>query len=263
MIKYERPSSFIWHKILIGIGCIVLGYLALLLLQVFVWDHFYFLYLGLGLACLGYGGICILKKKTYFTKLHKGIKIMTIIFISIAVLVFVGLEYLIISQGFNKDVGKSKYVIVLGALVNGDQITLSLQYRLDAALSMYEQEEDLVFIVSGGQGKEENNSEAFYMKKYLVEKGIPSKQVLMEDKSTDTYENLKFSKKIINQQTKDKEVPITIVSNAFHMYRAKYIAQQVGFKEVYTYGAKTHLPTLPHYYIRESVGLLKDMIIRR
>lgn len=262
MIEYKKPPSFLWHKILIGFGVLILGYLAFLLTQVFVWEMFYLLYIVVGVFCIGYGSVCILTKKTYFSYLHKGIKAMIIILITIGLVAFTYLQVLIISQGMHKEVGNSKYVVVLGALVNGDKISTSLRYRLDAAITMYEEEEDLVFVVSGGQGPEENNSEAYYMKKYMVEQGVPSKQILMEDKSRDTYQNLQYSKEVIEKDAKEDVSSITVVSNAFHTYRAKFLAEKVGFKDVYTYGAKMHLPTIPHYYIRESIGVLKDLITR-
>ena len=50
-------------------------------------------------------------------------------------------------------------------------------------------------IVSGGQGSDEAISEAEAMRRYLVEQGIRNEEIIMEDKSTNTEENLVFSMK--------------------------------------------------------------------
>lgn len=83
-------------------------------------------------------------------------------------------------------------------------------------------------IVSGGQGSDELVSEAFAMKKYILSQNIPEEDIIMEDKSTTTYENLKFSK-VIMDNTKEKYSCI-FVTNNYHVFRASIFARKTGLK---------------------------------
>ena len=83
------------------------------------------------------------------------------------------------------------YIIVLGCQIRGDWITKSLKNRLDAAYDYACSNQDTRIIVSGGQVKGENKTEALAMYEYLCSRGISSERIVMEDKSTDTNENMR------------------------------------------------------------------------
>ena len=150
---------------------------------------------------------------------------------------------------------KVKYLIVLGAGLKGDIPSEVLKYRLNKAVKYFKENPDTIFIVSGGQGKDELISEAEAMEIYLSERGIPIKNIIKEDKSTSTYENLKFSDKII----KEKEITgdIAVMSNSFHMYRVKMISKKLNFplKTVY---AKTPAIVFPNYMLREYFAFFNE-----
>ncbi|XZH18421.1 YdcF family protein (plasmid) [Clostridium perfringens] len=79
-----------------------------------------------------------------------------------------------------------------------------IKKRLDKAIVWYEKfNKKPIFIVSGSQGKDEIVSEAWAMKKYLINNGINEKNIIMEDKSTTTLENLKYSKDIMIKKIKN------------------------------------------------------------
>ena len=150
---------------------------------------------------------------------------------------------------------KIKYLIVLGAGLKGDIPSEVLKYRLNKAVKYFKENPDTIFIVSGGQGKDELISEAEAMEIYLSERGIPIKNIIKEDKSTSTYENLKFSDKII----KEKEITgdIAVMSNSFHMYRVKMISKKLNFplKTVY---AETPAIVFPNYMLREYFAFFNE-----
>ena len=150
---------------------------------------------------------------------------------------------------------KVKYLIVLGAGLKGDIPSEVLKYRLNKAVKYFKENPDTIFIVSGGQGKDELISEAEAMEIYLSERGIPIKNIIKEDKSTSTYENLKFSDKII----KEKEITgdIAVMSNSFHMYRVKMISKKLNFplKTVY---AETPAIVFPNYMLREYFAFFNE-----
>lgn len=153
--------------------------------------------------------------------------------------------------------GQHQYAILLGAKVNEDgQPSLSLQYRIDAAVAYLKQYPHVKVIVSGGQGTDEPMTEAALMYTYLVEADIEEGRIIMEDQSTSTYENLLFSKKLLPKG----EIAVTVISSDFHLARTKYIAEQLGL-QVDVVAANT--PKIVEYQLRfrERLALIKTMII--
>ena len=179
--------------------------------------------------------------------------------IIISVIVFIIIEGLIIHEVNNKYNKRSDFLIVLGARLYGDKPAPLLRYRLDAAVEYHQKFPDVPIIVSGGQGHGENITEAKAMKDYLINKGIDEPLIIEENKSTNTNENIIYSKKIIETSTTE-DYEVVIITNGFHCYRSKLLANKHGL-EAHTYAARENLDTAPHYYLREFFGCLKDMIL--
>jgi len=175
--------------------------------------------------------------------------------ICIAVYIWLGVE---MKQGLQPAAnGTATYMIVLGAKVKASGIpSLSLENRLEEAVKYLNKYPHVKVIVSGGQGADEDRTEASVMLKYLQDKGIDTNRILVEDQSTSTYENLLFSKELLPKGTKK----ITILSNDFHLKRAKYLAESLGF-EVDVVAAKTPKSVEIKLNLRERAALLKTYII--
>nr|WP_243177773.1 YdcF family protein [Clostridium hominis] len=152
--------------------------------------------------------------------------------------------------------------MVLGAGLRGSKISTSLLYRLETAVEYNKLYPDVKIIVSGGQGPDEDISEAKAMKDYLISKGIDESLIISEDKSTNTYENFLFTKKILEDETGEEDFTVTVISNNFHMYRAKYLGKQVGF-ECLGYPAPSHAASSFIFYTREFFGVIKAYIFKR
>ncbi|WP_107948760.1 YdcF family protein [Lysinibacillus parviboronicapiens] len=153
--------------------------------------------------------------------------------------------------------GTATYMIVLGAKVKPNGVpSLALRNRLEESIDYLTKYPHVKVIVSGGQGSDEDRTEASVMLDYLVQRGIPAERILVEDQSTSTYENLLFSKELLPEATKQ----ITIVSNDFHLRRAKYLAKSLGF-EVDVVVAKTPKSVETKLRIRERAALLKTYIL--
>lgn len=174
-----------------------------------------------------------------------------IIILLLGLIIFLIVEGFIIYYGYKEDSSKVDYVIVLGAGLNGDKISKALRLRLDKTMEYNKVNPKTPIIVSGGMGKNETITEAEAMKKYLVNKGVDYNLIIKEDKSTNTYENFKFSKEITGN---DKEV--AVITNSFHMYRAKSIAEKLGFK-VKCYSADTGKISALNFYVREFFAVIK------
>lgn len=143
-------------------------------------------------------------------------------------------------------------VVVLGCQINGETPSRMLKRRLDAAYDYLSENNDVKVIVSGGQGSDEVTSEADVMRKYLLKRGIEDSRIFMEDKSTSTEENLRFSKEIIDKEGLCGE--ITIVTDGFHQLRADILAKKQGI-EARNISASTEKWLLPTYWIREIYGV--------
>lgn len=148
------------------------------------------------------------------------------------------------------------YIIILGARVKGEIPSLALQYRIDAAANYMKKNKETIAIASGGKGPGEDISEAEAIKRGLVAHGIPSKRLLLEDKSTDTVENIRFSKKLIPNHLEKG----LIVTNDFHLYRAKSIARDQGLS-LKGIPAETPTVAIPKSYAREYLAITKYYLV--
>lgn len=152
---------------------------------------------------------------------------------------------------------KIDYIIILGAGVRSEEVTPLLKSRLDKALEYQERQSDRIkFVVSGGQGPDEPVSEAFAMRKYLLTQGVEESQILFEDQSTTTLENMTFSKRMIEDDWKQSHPPVILFStNNYHVLRSAFYARKVGLKAE-GIGAPIALYFLPNALLREYVALL-------
>ncbi len=148
-------------------------------------------------------------------------------------------------------------VVVLGCRVYGERASLSLQERLSAAYNYLSEHENVVCIVSGGQGEGEDISEAECMYRYLVDLGIDASRIYKEDQSTTTRENLAFSKQIIEENGLNPT--IAIATSEYHEYRAGKIAESLDI-EYAAVPAKTAIWLFPTYYVRELYAILYERV---
>jgi len=159
---------------------------------------------------------------------------------------------------FKKPDNDIKVAILLGSQIKGNKPSIMLSKRISSAYDFLEKNKNSKIIVSGGQGENEDISEAQCMKETLVKKGIDPNRIIMEDKSTNTEENIKFSKEyILKFNTND----IVIISDAFHQLRAHKIAEKENLNP-YSYSTNTQFWLLPTYWVREWFGLMEQMILR-
>lgn len=157
----------------------------------------------------------------------------------------------------DKPDNKSATVVVLGCKVVGTQPSMMLGERLDAAYKYLNDNPDAVCILSGGQGADEEMSEARCMYNYLADKGISGDRLIIEEKSASTRENLKFSGDIIKEHNLNEE--IILITNEFHLYRAGKVADSLGLSHK-SVPAYTNIWLFPTYYVRELYGILYEWV---
>ena len=160
--------------------------------------------------------------------------------------------------------GEPRVMIVLGCQVREDGPSVLLRDRLDEALAYWEDHEDTLIVVSGGQGSNEPTTEARAMADYLEERGVEGDQILLEDRSHNTAQNLRYSRALLEEAGEDLSGGVIVVSNGFHLTRARMLAQRAGFDQVSTLAAPTsHLPSRLQMYIREPLALVKSFLLDR
>lgn len=146
-------------------------------------------------------------------------------------------------------------VIVLGCGIRGERVSVGLAKRLNKAYEYHLQNPEAVIIVSGGQGPQEDISEALAMKRYLINKGVPEDKIIMEDKSTSTIENFRFSHEIMKEKG-FSDSSVVFVTNGYHVYRAASYAKAEGLT-VKHLGTDIIWYTIPMNYMREMLAVLK------
>ncbi|MGN0194056.1 MAG: YdcF family protein [Pseudoramibacter sp.] len=162
---------------------------------------------------------------------------------------------LVLTQFHAKAPDDLDVLIVLGAQVRPDGPCRALAYRLDTAAAYLSAHPQTRCVVSGGQGDNEPKSEAAAMARVLVQKGIAPERIALEDQSTSTVENLRFSAKVIDQNRR-----VGIVTNDFHLYRSLKLAKKAGYTAVFGLAAPSTTLYLPNNVLREIFGLVKDKL---
>lgn len=159
---------------------------------------------------------------------------------------------------FNKPKYDQDFIIVLGSGLINDKVPPLLASRINKAIDFYWKQADAAFppiiLFSGGQGPDENLSEAEAMQKYAIEKGIPFEHTLTETRSVNTFQNMLYSKQIMDSVKGDKYNSI-FTTNNFHLFRASLYAKKAGLKSQ-GIGSKTALYYWPNAMIREYIAIV-------
>lgn len=211
--------------------------------------------------CILLSGVFI-QKINYIVKIlkqKKVAKIMLYVFFTVLIagILSVGATLGSMIAAQHKTPGENETVIVLGCSVKGDVPSLMLKKRIEAAYGYLEENPQSVAILSGGQGPDEDISEAYCMERELIAMGISQERLIQEDKSTNTYENIRNSKEFIDaNELGDK---VVIVSSDFHQKRASMIAADFGL-EASAVSAKTDIYSVPTFWLRDMFGVVKEFL---
>ena len=174
--------------------------------------------------------------------------------LAVCLLVALIVEAPIITVGLLSKPEPGDAIIVLGAKLIGSEPSTMLRLRLDEALNLYRKGYASTIIVSGAQGHDETVSEAAAMQEYLKQSGVPAENILMEDQSFNTYQNLANSKKIMRQHGLQKAI---IVSNASHIRRSLVLARELELPaRAAPAPMADNLYLLVKQYVREGAAML-------
>ena len=181
-----------------------------------------------------YGAICI--------------SVIVIIVLAINLYVRISTSKQIIEENNYKEVSNVDCIIILGAGIWGDKPSPMLEDRLLEGIKLYQNNVSDKIIMSGDHGKKDYD-EVNIMKKYAIEKGVPSENIFMDHAGFSTYESIYRAKDIFEAKK------IVIVTQRYHLYRALYIANQLGI-EAYGVGAD------PRQYVGAAYREIREILAR-
>ena len=152
-------------------------------------------------------------------------------------------------------------LIVLGAGLRDDVPSLVLAYRLNAAVNYLRTREGTPVIVAGGVGDGETISEAEAMSRYLMARGVDENSIWKEENSTRTQENIDFSLELMRDKGLDVDnITVAIVTNEFHLYRAKLLADKAGMNTVGVAAPTPSFYLRVLYFSREAFALAAELV---
>ncbi|PDY39660.1 YdcF family protein [Bacillus thuringiensis] len=160
---------------------------------------------------------------------------------------------------FNRPRRNQDFIIVLGSSLINDKVPPLLASRINKAIDFYWKQAAVntppTIIFSGGQGPDEGLPEAEAMQSYAVEKGIPLEHTVQENRSVNTYQNMLFSKEIMDSLKPEGKYKSIFTTNNFHLFRAGIYARQAGLNSQ-GIGSKTAFYYWPNAMIREYVAIV-------
>lgn len=164
--------------------------------------------------------------------------------------------YQIVPRQYDQD-----YLIVLGTgLLHGETVTPLLASRINRAIE-YAQKQVAkgrkmpIFIMSGGQGKDEKIPESQAMTEYAIARGIAPDHILLEKQSKNTYQNMLFSARIAAKDFGNSNYRAKFFSSSYHIFRAGLYAKAVGLN-ANGVGSYTRFYFLPNAIVREFAAVL-------
>ena len=218
--------------------------------------------IGIGLVFIVYAALFFSVNRlieTIWSNIAGKLFIMLLLIIAAAIIAAAAACSICMISGASKLAGSNCTIIVLGAKIKDDKVSLTLARRLDAAYEYLMDNPDSACIVSGGQGSDEICTEASLMLEYLLDKGVDESRIYVEDRSTDTDENIRYSKEIIETNSLNRSV--CLATDGYHEYRAISYAKANGI-EAAAVPSSTTWWLFPTSIVREMYGILEMWILK-
>ena len=243
-------------ELMVGVLCIIYYFVCV----VSVGPNVSLLYIWMtaGILLMVKAGGCLLFWNRFcggrkWVKFLYGTLDLLIALVTLSFLLFAGF---VISDIHEEAEGGCDYVIILGARVRDGKPSEILQKRIQAAYEYLQKNPEAKAVGTGGVADPEEISEGKCIADTLHEMGIPADRILYEERSETTVENMKFALETIP----DHPEHIAVVSNGFHIFRAKYILS--GFTEAQVDGiaAPGGGVAVLHYIMREYIVFAVDLV---
>jgi Uncharacterized conserved protein len=256
---------------------VILFYSGMGTAYAFIWFLFA---MGLGITAW-----CVWRYQHYPRKMPLRLPVSLVTLCGAGLVIMLILQILIISKVPQVAESGLEYVIVLGTPVRGEMPGRTLKLRLEKAAEYAIQNPETIMVLSGGRTGADAKAEAEVMRQYLLEKGVPDEQMVLEVRSTSTVENIAYSRILIDmmRKEKDKENPsdkralpaylpsmmghkpdnsrqVGILTSNFHLYRAMQIARKQGMQEISGIASPSDRILFVHFCFRDGLAILKERL---
>ncbi len=179
--------------------------------------------------------------------MRKIAKVILVTVLLVAV-VFVTLAVRIYSFGNTRSNESADAAIVLGAAVWSSGVSPVFRERINHGIELYRNGKVHKLIFTGGQGNSGEPTESAAARDYALQSGVPAQDILIEEKSHTTYDNILYARQIANSHGIKR---VLIVSDPLHMKRAVLMAQDVGL-----IAEPSPTPTTRYQGFKSQMGLL-------
>lgn len=189
-----------------------------------------------------------------------------LLLLAAAVLFFAALEIYIGFHSRTRVAGEPGVMVVFGCKVETWGPSILLQDRLDTALTYLNDHPDTLVVVTGGQGDDEHVTEARAMYDYLTAHGADGENILMEDRASNTWENVNYTLDLLAEQGHDTTGGVLLVSSGFHLSRIELLWDRAAgtAANVSTLAAPvSHAPSAIQMFFREPLALVKSFVFDR
>ena len=201
--------------------------------------------------------------------MKKKIIISLSVIIALFLLIYGGLVIYVFHMGHQDTKVKSDAIVVLGeAALGGSSCfgprcqsgsapsphpSVCLASRINQAVSLYKNHYASKIVMSGGTDSLDNVNEAEAMKTIAISDGVPAPDILLENKSTSTYENLAFSQKVLNAARLHS---VIIVTDPSTNARAGLVASKLDYNYTLSPDMNTTCSHLNDYIFREPLAII-------
>lgn len=239
----------------------VLFVLSGICLQNFIHGHSF-----LGLICFGIAGLISvyyligLLKHNHFMA-AKVLRTVVTSLVLLGILLVGSTLAVVYRASLGEDQTQCRYLVVLGAKVNGTSPSLSLSDRIRTAETYLKAHPDTVAVLSGGQGTDEAISEAQCMYEQLTQRGICADRLWLEQQATSTWENLQYSLDLIEAKTGERPQTLGIISSEYHLFRAGMFARECGVEAIGIPAPTAWASLRLNYFLREVAGVWHYLIL--
>ena len=261
LILMERTFNFmhragrIVNRLILLLGIAMIAYYLALGIAVRFGQSLQFLWLLGGILCIArYLYWRRVEKSGRYPRHRKLLRALRILLCA-ALIFFLAVEGVILCGGMMEAEQGLNYIVVLGARVNGSVPSGSLRNRIRVGAEYLRDNPGTIAVLSGAQGSGEEISEAQCMYDNMVAAGIDPARLILEEESTDTAENLRNSRALIPEGAS-----VGLVTNNFHIFRALALARNQGWTDVRGIPVATTMLSLPHYLMREFVGVVYETV---
>ena len=239
--------------VVLALGLLMIAYYLALGIFVRFGQSLQYLWLLGGIACVARFAFWAWADRAGRVPSSTLLTVLRVLFLA-AVVIFLISEALILAPGLRNAPEGLDCIVVLGARVNGTEPSGALRNRIQVAASYLWDNPDAVAVLSGGQGEGEDISEAQCMYEKLTAAGFDPARLILENRSTDTSENLRFSRELVPEGAS-----VGLVTNNFHICRSLGLARGLGW-DVSAVPVPTSMLSMPHYLMREFIGVIYEFV---